>query len=261
MTTAATKVFDTAELLEAVLLQLPPRDLLLTQRVNTAFKASIDRSVHIQRKLFFKPNEVRPDDETGLVTVNPFLLRVIDFVKCDPETCDCCPLLWEEGLIYIYEKIFSLDGKRGYVVDEDLMDDKYSGEIIDLEADSSIRIYGGHTARKSEIPHGSWRKMLVSDPPTCRFSVFSHTDRSLGDIIPGNMGELVDFIYGELRKRAEERGELNEKEDDAVWGNNSSSIAGSELWEIGRNFYAAAEERGEHGNYFGRLSPVRIERE
>lgn len=52
---ASAKVFGTPELLENILIQLPMRDLLLSQRVNVTFKSAIDGSIHLQRALWSVP--------------------------------------------------------------------------------------------------------------------------------------------------------------------------------------------------------------
>ncbi|KAF7185706.1 hypothetical protein HII31_12937 [Pseudocercospora fuligena] len=54
---AATKVFKIGELAEAILIQLPTRDLLLAQRVCKAIKHTIDKSKPIQKALFFLPGD------------------------------------------------------------------------------------------------------------------------------------------------------------------------------------------------------------
>lgn len=71
MTTAAQKVFAIPELLEAVLLELPPYDLLMSQKVNKEFKATVERSSRIQQKLFLKS---RFSSHWANI-INPFLGR------------------------------------------------------------------------------------------------------------------------------------------------------------------------------------------
>lgn len=51
------ETFDTAELLEAILLELPMKDLLLSQKVCKQWKAMVDSSIRVQRKLFMAPAE------------------------------------------------------------------------------------------------------------------------------------------------------------------------------------------------------------
>jgi hypothetical protein len=52
---AATQVFDTTELLEIILYELPTKDLLFAQRISKQTKAVIDNSTKLQQALFFKP--------------------------------------------------------------------------------------------------------------------------------------------------------------------------------------------------------------
>ncbi|KAK5691307.1 hypothetical protein LTR17_025693 [Elasticomyces elasticus] len=52
---AAQQVLGLPELVEIVLLGLPTRDLLLTERVCKTFKGVMDRSKNIQKALFFLP--------------------------------------------------------------------------------------------------------------------------------------------------------------------------------------------------------------
>ena len=58
----AHRVFDTYELLEMVLQQLPMRDVLLAQRVSKTWKKVISQSQSLQRKLFFKPASIIAPD-------------------------------------------------------------------------------------------------------------------------------------------------------------------------------------------------------
>lgn len=53
MATKPREVFAIPELLETILLELPAKDLLLAQRVNTTFRDAINNSIKIQRALFF----------------------------------------------------------------------------------------------------------------------------------------------------------------------------------------------------------------
>ncbi|PPJ58259.1 hypothetical protein CBER1_08272 [Cercospora berteroae] len=52
---AAAAVFDTAELLETILLQLPMRDIVRAQCVDRTFRDTIKESPSLQRALFLKP--------------------------------------------------------------------------------------------------------------------------------------------------------------------------------------------------------------
>ncbi|KAK4611646.1 hypothetical protein CLAFUW4_12938 [Fulvia fulva] len=54
---AAAQVFAIPELFEAILLQLPLPDLLLSQSVNITFRDTIKGSVRLQRALFFRTTQ------------------------------------------------------------------------------------------------------------------------------------------------------------------------------------------------------------
>lgn len=63
---AATKVLNTTELLEQILLGVDNKTLLLSQRVSKTFKDTIDRSVKLQRALFFQQDpEIQQAVERG----------------------------------------------------------------------------------------------------------------------------------------------------------------------------------------------------
>ena len=63
--TAATQAFAIPELLEMILLKLPPRTSLLSQRVSKEWQAAMLSSIRIQQMLFFKPlpgDAVNPEE-------------------------------------------------------------------------------------------------------------------------------------------------------------------------------------------------------
>lgn len=74
MSSTAQKTLDTPELLEAILLELPPQSVLLSQRVNKTFKVVTDGSIKLQQHLFFKQ---RTPQSTDKIQVNPFLAPIL----------------------------------------------------------------------------------------------------------------------------------------------------------------------------------------
>jgi len=52
---AAAQVLGIPELLEAILYELPMRDLLLVQRVNGRWQSTIQESKRLRRALFYEP--------------------------------------------------------------------------------------------------------------------------------------------------------------------------------------------------------------
>lgn len=71
---AGPKVFDIPELLEAIFLEVPVPDLLVSQRVNKQFKATVEHSIKIQRKLFYK-QPLRQNGDS-MININPMLVRI-----------------------------------------------------------------------------------------------------------------------------------------------------------------------------------------
>ena len=69
---SATQVFAVPELLETILLRLPVRDLLLSQRVNRTWHNITKTSPHLQRKLFYKAEICDPASTNDFVW-NPLL--------------------------------------------------------------------------------------------------------------------------------------------------------------------------------------------
>ena len=57
MNSVASKAFNIAELLEAVLLELPCKDVLILQRVSRFWKATIDASLKLQKALCFTSSQ------------------------------------------------------------------------------------------------------------------------------------------------------------------------------------------------------------
>nr|OQO30501.1 hypothetical protein B0A51_01730 [Rachicladosporium sp. CCFEE 5018] len=75
---AATAVFDLPELLDLILLNLDMKTLLLSQRVNKQWKATIDGSPNLQDQLFIKLKDHRGKD--GVDAINPLLVKQIQQV-------------------------------------------------------------------------------------------------------------------------------------------------------------------------------------
>jgi len=153
MSPPATTVFAVPELLENILLKLPPLDLLLAQRVNKTFRDQINSSIHIQRKLFFKKDPAL-DEYKGNV-INPFLSRLVyhAFPHCGP--CIREPVCAGEvnhcGLpdYSMHDRPRSLDGTEG-------------------EDSVSVRVYCnklGVMEQHHSSKHVSWRRMLVAQRP------------------------------------------------------------------------------------------------
>ena len=84
----STRTFGVTELLEMILENATPQDLLLWQRVNKMWYEAIQKSPQIQEKLFFRINPLKKEDKK---TGNPFIPDPYVWnplngpaVKCEP---------------------------------------------------------------------------------------------------------------------------------------------------------------------------------
>ncbi|KAF2178603.1 hypothetical protein K469DRAFT_467003, partial [Zopfia rhizophila CBS 207.26] len=83
MASTYARVLNTPELLEAILAQLPPRDLLRAQCISCSFRDTIQASPTLQQALFFRPAPVK---EPGVWTINPLLQDLFLPWRVFPET-------------------------------------------------------------------------------------------------------------------------------------------------------------------------------
>ncbi|KAK5720757.1 hypothetical protein LTR15_006718 [Elasticomyces elasticus] len=152
------KVLGTVELLEAVLFYLDNKTLLLSQRVNKTFEATITGSTQLQQKLFF----------TSVAAGTSY--------QCLQEGCD--------DMIC---KGYSPDNHPGHAHQNPLLTyDLPHVEAVNGEATISVLAEGMLilSAREqfrpaaTELKHGSWRRMLPCQPAMrVNWEVFSELPR------------------------------------------------------------------------------------
>ena len=70
MYVATHAALDTTELLEAILVHVDMRTLLLSQRVSKTFEATIDGSLALQQTLNFKPSPLVSTGSNGSIRVD-----------------------------------------------------------------------------------------------------------------------------------------------------------------------------------------------
>lgn len=126
---ASQRTFGIAELLEAILVQLPPEDVLLAQRVSKDWQATIKTSKELQEKLFFRPISSQIFDRS----------RYGDGKWRDIETQEEVQPRWNPLLERLYDQLFLR---------------VHTPQIEDLPTSAWQR------------PEASWRKMLRSQPPS-----------------------------------------------------------------------------------------------
>ncbi|KAF2174214.1 hypothetical protein M409DRAFT_49073 [Zasmidium cellare ATCC 36951] len=131
------QVFDTAELLEQILLALPLKDLLLDQCVCKTWKNCVDNSIKLQRGLFFRPaGEMAVEEyEFDMRRFGFVLPRYETRYRVSTRVCFINPILVTK---------LGYDGIAHLIV----------GELDETELPSSLL-----------HPQASWRRMLAIQPP------------------------------------------------------------------------------------------------
>lgn len=133
---ARSRVFAIPELLEAILLNLPPRELLVVQQVSKQFQATINDSPKLQQALFFRPAPLR---DPGSWTANPLLRDLFT------------------PFFFIFE-----DTELNRIANGVVLMDWFTDEYL-----------GHPRPRRNAMlrPNASWRRMLFIQPPPQRLSV------------------------------------------------------------------------------------------
>jgi hypothetical protein len=142
MSPASLRVFDIYELLEAILLYLPMRDILLAQRVNRRWRATIESSKPLQRALYFLPHGSCSWD--GLRETNPLIASVFSN----------------------FFNIFPIRPVMPFMV---------KGLLEATRARPECAVLLKPTVEEFEVKvknaGASWRKMLVAQPPVVSLQV------------------------------------------------------------------------------------------
>ena len=106
---SSTEAFGVPELLETILENAEPQDLLLWQRVNKTWQATIQRSPRIQEKLFFKVKPCENDDDEERAVMNPFINL---FLVHGSSSCSAWPHYTDCGDWVVADAAFG--GKASY---------------------------------------------------------------------------------------------------------------------------------------------------
>lgn len=130
--TAAERVFGIAELLEQILLYLPFKWLLLSQRTSKTFQAALTTSLPLRRKLYLEPSTAKSKPELA-----PF------FSDCDKIS----NVAWTAPTGFTYQAIVTA-GTYGQ-----------QSESIARQP----RIHGEDFLRPKFV--ANWRNMLITQPP------------------------------------------------------------------------------------------------
>ncbi|KAF2257788.1 hypothetical protein CC78DRAFT_538266 [Lojkania enalia] len=184
---ATQEALEIYELLELILLHLPMRDLLLSQRVCSRWHLTISSSKRLQQRLFLLPRD--PLANPRLAYANELLLEIFgyDFTA---------PLLFGGMLIYLdrvpspkhFEELITLTSfpKRAASFNFTSVD-----KCPSYSSDARLR-----------YANASWRRMLLTQPPVTHVSVLDfrvapdYDDcfcEGAVNIDGVRMGELVDL--------------------------------------------------------------------
>lgn len=151
MTPAVENAFAIPELLEGILLALPPLDVVLVQRVNKNFRDAVRDSTRIQQKLFYKRPSTK--DRWNFVGVlNPLLSHFLEHlsIKAESYICDS-----REQLV---------SHERNKTVSDGIND---SDEIIRIDDGDYVRLWLTPVGGTVPSPpwNGSYAHMAISTLP------------------------------------------------------------------------------------------------
>ncbi|KAK5017378.1 hypothetical protein LTR16_000893 [Cryomyces antarcticus] len=207
-TAAAHHVLHIPELLEAILLHLPPQTLLLAQRVCRTFHAVIHASVHIQRALFFAPqwhlrarraHTWHTADRPGAKPANNrLLLRALP---------GCYPTVSSVVV-----------GSASPGSDSGIDYDAWSWSV-------NVSFPSTAAAAAAQLPHpsvahpeASWRRMLMSQPPCTALHLVRRWARARDPAIVDDEGITMGRVAEMAGEGAWNRGCLEEEEEVGDWG-------------------------------------------
>ncbi|KAF7185575.1 hypothetical protein HII31_13072 [Pseudocercospora fuligena] len=144
---SAIKVFDTVELLESILLELPIRDVLLAQRIAKSWQQTITGSIKLQRSLFLKPVPAPPTSRSRTK-------RCMRFFDLDTP---CATVLQTPGSKTLLTSVLPITKSSSTTV---------------LHLDEPI-------ASKMDCDTSSWRRMLLTQPSRGEDYFFSNATDEL----------------------------------------------------------------------------------
>ena len=175
MKSSTDKALGIPELFEAILLELPAKDLLLVQRVSKMWHELILESPKIQEALFFKVRPISSLAAAQQPVINPLLQQMLKPHRGGARS-------YGERVLGVRVQSATGSEKCRHCDDATCQSDFYI--YIDLDGT-------GPPARGTELRSGSWREMYVSNPP-CPVRV----EETHG--LPGcgveNMGIVLDSI-------------------------------------------------------------------
>lgn len=185
----AAQVLRLPELLELILLSLPPKDLLLSQRTCRSFRTTVTHSLRLQRALF-----MAPDWQLAGRTFDPYSANNRPGRK--PENnrllLRAFPGNYPTVSLVIITDGPSHDeaetGRRG--------SESWSWDVcVSFPADRLPDLGGGKNPRSVLYPEASWRRMYLSQPPCASLHLVRRWQRSVFPAVVREDGiKMGDFF-------------------------------------------------------------------
>lgn len=207
MATAAERVLELPELLERILLLVPMRDLLFSQRVSKFWQALIGNSLPLQQALFFKP----------IMKFKPFTALLVDRHPRKSYDGPCILQAVSPGGKHGIEQGATLVAEANpLLVWQDRWFDEEIHEVCPLalvrEAfryQASIMIFNLPMEKQSSEMQPSWKRMYLSQPP-CEVAWVQYADYTRDEEwahwrveVPGGVKlghvaeEMIGMLYGD----------------------------------------------------------------
>ena len=163
MQTAANAVFNTHELLERILLELPIIDTLRLRRMNRAWRHIVNTRPALQRKLYYRPTPTKHD------------------ATCVPRRADINPLLKTSHPIWSTTK--SDPWHLRSITRTAVVDENNTFQLPAIELDFTLndiycRRYDHISSYGNRATRGSWRRVLITQTPSARIMARLSNHRS-----------------------------------------------------------------------------------
>lgn len=190
MATAAEQALGIPELLEPILLALPPLDIVVVQRANKNLKETIQNSTRIQQKLFYKRTS-KDNGRNSMEVLNPLLSQFLKHFSIEAES-------------YICDSQGQLVSRTLHaIVSDDSNDILNEDETIRIRDEDYVRLWltpVGGTTSPSPPFNGSYKNMSISTLP---FDVVVGSDgrgyrkiawAERGEVL--TMGDVLEALWG-----------------------------------------------------------------
>ncbi|KAI5363705.1 putative F-box domain-containing protein [Septoria linicola] len=146
---AAAGVADVPELLEAILLHLALKDILLAQRVSRTFRDGINSSPTIQRALFLRPS-------------HDFTVALFGPIRTPIKDCTTSCIDWHGGTVSTSRGLLRMACEAS---DDTRHDIEFNPFAIETSRTANVSPRKIHLPRSAIGDEACWRDMTLSQPP------------------------------------------------------------------------------------------------